>query len=113
IIALATAVSARAEPATLTLTLGDRTERFTAAALLARPDAARITIPDDVSYERAMTYRAVPLLGMMGEEAAHEFDTLEVRASDGFASQIPISLVEKGAHGGSVAWLAVEEPSAP
>jgi len=113
IIVFVAAVSARAEPAELTLSLGERTERLTAAELLARPDAARITIPDDVSYRSKMVYRAVPLLSLLGEEAAHEFDTLEVRAADGFASQIPLALVEKGAQGGSVAWLAVEDQSAP
>ena len=117
IIVLLAAVSARAEPSAsapeLTLSFGDHSERFTAAQLLARPDAARITIPDDVSYRSKMVYRAVPLLSLVGEEQAHAFDTLEVRAADGFASQIPLPLVEKGAQGGSVAWLAVEDPSAP
>jgi len=113
IIVFIAAISARAEPAELTLTLGDRSERFTAAELLARSDAARITIPDDVSYQSKMVYRAVPLLSLIGEEAAHAFDTLEVRAGDGFTSQIPLATVEQGAQGGSVAWLAVEDSSAP
>lgn len=113
IIVLLAAASARAEPAELTLSFGDHSERFTAAQLLARPDAARITIPDDVSYRSKMVYRAVPLLALIGEEAAHAYDTLEVRAADGFVSQIPLVTVEKGAEGGSVAWLAVEDPSAP
>ncbi|HWK32180.1 MAG TPA: cytochrome c [Hyphomicrobium sp.] len=115
IIVLLAAASARAEaPASkLTLSFGDHSERFTAAQLLARPDAARITIPDDVSYRSKMVYRAVTLLSLIGEEAAHAFDTLEVRAADGFASQIPLPSVEKGAQDGSVAWLAVEDPSAP
>jgi mono/diheme cytochrome c family protein len=44
---------------------------------------------------------------------ATQFDTLEARATDGFASQIPLALVEKGDDGGSVAWIAVEDPAAP
>lgn len=102
---------ARAETGTLTLALGGREQRFTAAELLARPDAATITVADDVSYKRAMTYRAVPLLALIG--AASEVDTLEARASDGFVSQIPMALVAKGASGGSVAWIAVEDAVAP
>lgn len=97
----------------LTLTFGDEQQRFTAAQLLERPDATTVEIPDDVSYKRAMRYRAVPLLALVGEEAASKFDTLEVRASDGFVSQIPMQLVAKGAQGGSIAWVAVEEPNNP
>jgi mono/diheme cytochrome c family protein len=105
--------SARGEDAALTLTLGAQEQRFTAADLLARPDAANISIPDDVSYKRAMTYNAVPLLALIGEQPDPAFDTLEARAADGFVSQVPMTLVEKGAKGGSVAWIAVEDRTAP
>ena len=104
---------ARGEDAALTLKLGAKEQRFTAAELLARADAATISIPDDVSYKRAMTYRAVPLLALIGEQPDPSFDTLEARAADGFVSQVPMALVEKGANGGSVAWIAVEDSTAP
>lgn len=95
----------------LTLSFGDKQHTFTAAELLARPDAAEINIADDVSYHRPMTYRAVPLLGLIGELKSSSLDTIEARAADGFVSQIPLQLVEKGADGGSVAWVAVEDPA--
>jgi len=95
----------------LTLSIGPETRRFTAAELLARPDARELTIPADVSYGRAMKYRAVPLLRLMSVGA--QFDTLEARAADGFVSQIPLALVEKGNAGGATAWIAVEDPAAP
>jgi mono/diheme cytochrome c family protein len=104
--------SARAETPTLTLTLGGEPQRFTAAQLLARPDAATLEVPDDAAYHRPMTYRAVPLLALLGEHL-DAYDTLEARATDGFVAQVPLSLVKKGANGGSVAWIAVEDPSAP
>ena len=104
---------ARGEDAALTLTLGAQEQRFTAAELLARPDAATISVPDDVSYKRAMSYRAVPLLALIGDKPDPAFDTLEARAADGFVSQVPMALVEKGAKGGSVAWIAVEDSAAP
>lgn len=107
------AAMARADTGALTLSLGGTEQRFTAAELLERRDAATITVPDDVSYKRTMTYRAVPLLALLGEKPDPTFDTLEVRASDGFVSQIPMALVEKGAKGGSVAWLAVEDAKQP
>jgi mono/diheme cytochrome c family protein len=97
----------------LTLSFGGELRRVTAAELLARPDAASLTVPDDVSYHRAMTYRAVPLLGLIGDASSLGFDTIEARASDGFVSMVPASLARKGASGGAVAWVAVEDPDAP
>ena len=76
-------------------------------------DAATLPIPADVAYGRPMTFRAVPLLALMGAAADPAFDTIEARASDGFVSQLPRALIGKGASGGSVAWIAVEEPSTP
>lgn len=105
--------AARAEPPSLTLEFGGKERHFTAAELLARPDVATITIPDDISYKRTMSYRAVPLLALVGDDAGADTDTLEARAADGFASQIPMALVAKAAAGGSVAWVAVEDPAAP
>jgi mono/diheme cytochrome c family protein len=99
-----------AEPV-LTLSIGPEARRFTAAQLLGRPDSDELTIPADVSYGRSMKFRAVPLLALVSVGAA--FDTIEARAEDGFASQIPLALVEKGATGGAKAWIAVEDPVAP
>ena len=95
----------------LALSIGPDAQRFTAAQLLRRPDAAELTIPADVSYGRLMKYRAVPLLPLVSVGPA--FDTLEARAADGFVSQIPLALVEKGARGGAKAWIAIEDPAAP
>lgn len=97
----------------LTLSFGGEERRFTAAELLARPDAVSLAVPNDVSYRRAMTYRAVPLLALIGKASLKDVDTIAARASDGFVSQIPASLVRKGASGGSVAWVAIEDPNAP
>jgi mono/diheme cytochrome c family protein len=97
----------------LTLSFGDNSRRFTAAELLARPDAATLSIPRDVSYKRAMTYRAVPMRALIGDAALSGADTIEARASDGFVSQIPADLVKKAAEGGSVPWIAIEDPNAP
>lgn len=113
VIVLLACLAARAEADTLTVTFGNTQKAYAAAELLAHPQAATITIPEDVSYKRSMTYRAVPLLALLGDTPDPSFDTLEARAADGFVSQIPMSLVEKGAHGGSVAWLAIEDAAQP
>lgn len=107
------AVPACAAERVLTLSFGGEPRRVTAEELLAQPDAATITIPNDLSYKRAMTYRAVPMLAVIGDAALREADTIEARASDGFVSQIPAALIRKAAEGGSVPWIAVEDPSAP
>lgn len=111
---LAALTSARADdvPA-LTLSLGGEPKRATAAELLARTDVATLAVPADPAYGRPMSYRAVPLRALLGDLSPTPFDTLEARAADGFVSQIPLALVERGAQGGSVAWIAAEDPAAP
>jgi mono/diheme cytochrome c family protein len=105
--------AARADAPALTVSLGDKARVYTAAELLARPDAATIAIPADVAYGGPMTFRAVPLLALVPAASDPALDTIEARASDGFVSQLPRALIDKGASGGSVAWVAVEDPAAP
>ncbi len=111
-VSLAGANSVRAQEPALTLSFGSEPQRFTATELLARPDAASLEVPADVAYGGPMRYRAVPLLALLGQTGTAA-DTIEARATDGFVSQIPLALVAKGAEGGSVAWIAVEDPAAP
>ena len=113
VIGLLACGAAQAGPDTLTVAFGGAEKRYAAAELLARADAATIEIPADISYRKPMTYRAVPLLALLGGKPDAALDTLEVRAADGFISQIPMALIEEGAKGGSVAWIAVEDPAAP
>lgn len=103
----------RADDAVLTIDLGSGPQRYTAAALLARPDATRIDVPNDVSYGHAMSYIAVPLLSLLDLPPEAPFDTLQASATDGFVSQIPLTLVRGGSEGGSRAWIAIQEPARP
>jgi len=105
--------AARADAPTLTVSLGDKTQVYAAAELLAHPNAVTIAIPADVAYGAPMTFRAVPLLALVPAASDPALDTIEARASDGFVSQLPRALIDKGASGGSVAWVAVEDPAAP
>src|SRR4051794_35045079 len=102
-----------AAEASLVITKGQETHRFDAATLLARKDTAPLTVQHDISYRRAMTYRAVPLLNLLGDVSDARFDTVEARATDGFIAQIPLTLVAQGARGGATAWLAIEDPAHP
>lgn len=103
----------RAAEPVLTLDLGGGTRRFTASDLLSRPDATEIAVPRDPSYGRAARYDAVPLLPLLSGLEGDRFDTLEARATDGFAAQIPLSLLRAGASDGAVPWIAVEDPARP
>jgi mono/diheme cytochrome c family protein len=109
------ASSVRAEPAqpTLTIAAGTVTIHYTAAELLSRTDLASIQIPPQVDYDVSLTVQAVPLLDLLAAFPLAGFDRLEASATDGFVAQIPLSLIEAGRSGGSVAWIAVENLGHP
>lgn len=88
-------------------------KQYSAAQLLARHDAVAITVANDASYRRSMTYKAVPLLALLPSSQGSRYDTLEAKANDGFVAQIPLALVTRGGSGGAVAYLAVEDPANP
>src|SRR6185295_16835421 len=47
--------------AELATSIGGRADRHTTESLLAHPAVTTINVPSDVSYKRAMSYRAVPM----------------------------------------------------
>ncbi|MFC0400039.1 c-type cytochrome [Paraburkholderia rhizosphaerae] len=107
---------AYADAPTLVVKAGDGEHSFTAADLLARPDNRNVTLTGTVIgdiYHHKVEYHAVPLLALLGNRPESHFDTVELQASDGFVSEIPLKLVERGAKDGAVAWLAVEDPAHP
>jgi mono/diheme cytochrome c family protein len=107
--------SERAEPAqpVLTITAGVDTKHFTVGELLSRADLTRLEIPPNVDYKFSLTVKAVPLLDLLAAIPLEGFDRLEASATDGFVAQIPLALIEAGKSGGSVAWIAVEDPNHP
>src|SRR5512140_2188942 len=72
-------------------------KKYSAEELLGRADATSITVPNDVSYRRSMTYKVVPLRALLPAPRADRYDTLEAKATDGFVAQIPLDLVARGA----------------
>jgi mono/diheme cytochrome c family protein len=113
VLALIGTLPARAAQPTLTVNADGRSHEYTAAALLARPDSVSLSVPYDTVYGSPVSYRAVPLLALLGEIPQGRLDTLEALATDGFAAEIPLKLIARGASGGAVAWLAVEDPAHP
>lgn len=104
-------LAAPAAAADLTLDLGAQ-RTITTEELLARPDVATITVPDDASYSHAMTYSAVSLLSLPGA-APPEGEDVSLNASDGFVTSLPGALVVPPGAGKAVHWLAIERPDAP
>jgi mono/diheme cytochrome c family protein len=91
---------------TLTIDTGHGTRSLTTEQLLGRADARDLSVPDDVSYHRMMSYRAIPMKALLDGVASSAH--LQFTALDGFTAEIPASLV-LDAHGAE-AWLAVEPP---
>ena len=105
-----------APAATLTLEDGPNRVAFDTQALLARPDAAEVEVPADVSYRGGpRRYRAVPLAALLTALPAPPppGGALEAVATDGFVAQIPLALATQTAAGAARAWVAVEPADAP
>lgn len=97
---------AAAKP-TLELAIGGKIRSLSADTLLGRPDAAEIHIPRDIAYGTPMTYRAVPLADLLDGAALPADGVLEARATDGFAAQLPMDLVNNRDPAKAVAWLTM------
>lgn len=110
---IAATARAVADGATLALQRDGQRVRLTPAMLLARPDLARITIPNDVAYKRTMDYRAVPLRNLLRDNGFTAQGTFNFLALDGFAVPIDAARLFNEAATSPRPWLAVEEPSSP
>lgn len=98
-----------AQAASLSIDSGHGAVAFNTQQLLARGDMRTIDVPGDVSYHKAMRYKAVPLKALLGGVPADAH--LQFTALDGFAAEMPAALVLDG-HGAE-AWLAVEDSPWP
>src|SRR6201987_3696259 len=85
-----------------TRTVAQRIRMYTSAAARGFSEEPLGRPAGSIDYKVSLTVQAVPLL-----------DLLEASATDGFVAQIPLALIEAGKSGGSVAWIAVENPNDP
>jgi mono/diheme cytochrome c family protein len=104
-----TSLAALAASPELTITIGERTVKHTVEALLANPATTTITIPQDVAYKRAMTYRALPLATLL--QGVGRDDSMKFVASDGFAATIAAARLLATADDGARAYIAIEPPA--
>lgn len=111
LITLFLASPALAEDA-LTITIGAQKQRMTAAELLKNPQARDLTIPNDPSYKKNMTYRAIPLAALLAGMKLPPDAVIEAVATDGFVAQLPLDLLLHTAAGASEAFVAIEPPDA-
>lgn len=104
-------LSGGVDAAELSTSIGGRAQKYTTDALLALPSVVTITVPMDVSYKKAMTYRAVPasvLLAGLPRE-----DSVRFTSADGFAASIPAGLLLAATEDAPRAYVAIEPASAP
>jgi len=97
--------------AELATSIAGRADRHTTESLLAHPAVTTINVPSDVSYKRAMSYRAVPMSALLGNVPRE--DMVRFVAADGFAASIPASLLLAATEDAPRAYLAIEPANAP
>ena len=95
----------------LSVTIGKVEKKFTAAALLARPETREIEI-DDPSYQKPMKYHAIPVKALLAGMKLPPDAVIEAVANDGFVAQLPTDLLLQPTSGASEAYLAIEPPDA-
>jgi mono/diheme cytochrome c family protein len=99
--------SALADPM-LDIVIDTDMRQFAREDLLARPDVADIQIANDVSYNKAMSYRAVPLAALLAGLTLPTDSVLAAVALDGFVAQLPLDLITNTDPTKPIAWLAIE-----
>ncbi|WP_166224981.1 c-type cytochrome [Pseudomonas atagonensis] len=95
--------------AQLDLQLGKNSRTWQTEELLKHPQVQTLTIKNDVSYKKDMTYRAVPLAALLS--GINPEDHLQAVALDGFAAELSAAPLLNNK--GSRAWLAIEDPAQP
>lgn len=103
---LGASVQAANDPV-LQLQLSNQKQKLARADLLRLPATRTITIPDDPVYKRTMTYIAVPLSAILRD--IRGFHSLQFKAADGFAADIPVNLLLSA----SEPWIAIEPAGKP
>lgn len=107
---LAVGQLALAASPTLSITTDAGTRKYTTEALLAHPGVTTISIAQDVSYKRPMTYRAIPIALLLSGVSPD--DTLRFVANDGFVATMPAAPLLASSDSSARAYLAIEPPGA-
>jgi mono/diheme cytochrome c family protein len=108
--ALAAPPAAASEPV-LTVVAAGQTATHTPGELLGLPATVTVTIPNDASYRRAMTYRAIPMAALL--PGVPPSASVRFTAADGFAATMAASQLLAADDKGARAYLAIEPADAP
>jgi mono/diheme cytochrome c family protein len=103
-------MSAQAASPELAVNVGGRSQTLSSEALLAHAATVTITVPQDVAYKRAMTYRAIPASVLLA--GASRDDSVRFVAEDGFAATIDAAPLLATGDDRPRAYLAIEPPNA-
>ncbi|BAN27062.1 cytochrome c [Caballeronia insecticola] len=103
---------AQSMAASLAINVGGE-RSLTTDQLLTRPDVATIRVPNDVTFHRTMTYRAVPLRALLGIAQLPAGTELQITATDGFVTHLSSNLLFGDAKKRAEPWLAIESPDEP
>lgn len=110
--ALPAAAAEKAQDRTLTLAIGAEKRFISAERLLADPKTRDITVPGDVSYNKTMHYKAIPLKDLVDTTQLPAGATVEAVASDGFAAALPAAALSNKPNSAE-AFVAIEPPASP
>ena len=107
--------SERAEPAqpVLTITAGVDTKHFTVGELLSRADLTRLEIPPNVDYKFSLAVKQCRCSICSRPFRLKDSTGLRRASPMVLSRKFPLALIEAGKSGGSVAWIAVEDPNHP
>ena len=95
------------------IVLGDRTVTLSRSELLQRADVTEIRIPRDSTYKQPMSYRALPLAGLLRDLRPGPDEVIEIVATDGFVTLLPPDLVFAKGRTASLPYLAIEPADKP
>lgn len=109
---LGLAAAARADTL-LEIDIGDTHLKLGRQELLHRSDLRQIVIESGAGYPTSMTYKAIPLAGLLAGAKIPSDSVIETVASDGFVAQLPLDLVRNTDAAKAVAYLAIEDPQQP
>ena len=90
------------------IVLGDRTVTLSRSELLQRADVTEIRIPRSSIYRQPMSYRALPLAGLLRDLRPGPDEVIEIVATDGFVTLLLPDLVFAKGRTASLPYLAIE-----
>jgi mono/diheme cytochrome c family protein len=107
---LALILSAHGRAQVLTISSGSIKKIFTRNQLLKSKNLKTLIVPLDPTYNKEMTYQAVPLTDLLEGLPHRDDSTLNFKCLDGFSAALDIKKVLAKESNASHAFIAIEDP---